>query len=175
MDEPSRWARRTSTLAYVSGGIVVLSAVLLGVRLALGPPVSNPDHPSRLIVEFLDTLGSASVAPVTYAFHQLYTRESKRLGGVAMLLGFTSSVMGATLNGLFLLGVFEFGQGLGVTLAFFAGLAVQGSWLILAGLAAQKGGKLPRGLLMGVIGAIGYPIWAIWIGWRSVHPRLRAA
>ena len=157
-------------LAYASGVIVVLAAVLLAVRLALGPPVSDPAHPSRLVVEFLDVLGSVIVAPVAYTFHQLYTRSSPRLGSAAMILGFASSAVGTILNGLFFWGVFEFGTGLWVNVAFFGGLAIQGAWLVLGGVVAQGVGSLSRGTLMGIVGAVGYPIWAIWIGWRASHP-----
>jgi hypothetical protein len=166
----SPWPRRTSSAAYASALLSLLAFGLLGVRVALGPPVSDPTHPSRLVVESLDALGAASVAPVAYAFHQLYTRFAPTLGILAMGLGITASGVQTALDFLFLLGVLQFGAGAWVTIAVFGGLALQGAWLILAGNTAEKNGRFPRGTLVGVVGAIVYPLGAIWIAWRASHP-----
>ena len=169
MPDQTPMPRWMPPLAYASAVVFVLSVALLAVRLALGPPVSSPTNPSRLIVESLDAISSASIAPLAYAFHQAYTRSSPALGRIAMWLGIASSMMQTFTSGLFLADVAQFGMGLWVNGTFVAGLLPEVAWLALGGSVAQSTGRLPRGALMGIVGATlaGYPVWAVWLGRRA--------
>jgi hypothetical protein len=103
--------------------------------------------------------------PLAFALHRLVQARSPILSTAAMLAGVAGMVAIIVLQYLLVTGALTFEQQIGPVAVAFLAVAV---WLVVTGYLGRSTGRLPRSLLMSILGAsyIGYPIWAFWLGRR---------
>jgi len=189
MDE-NRLFRVAGWAAYVSGGISILALIMLILFFSVGEPFGYLSDFTGGVVFRLSML---PLALLMHRLVRPQYRGISLLAFIVGVLSMLANVISATLVILKGLGTVNFpepipgGGPYGLTLYAQFGI---GTWLVAAGILVLVSRKLPPllawigilaglGLIVGSIGillgvtlaaaafllaAIGYPIWAIWLG-----------
>lgn len=155
-------ARSAGWLAYISAAIVTADLAVSILFVTQGWVGPGP-HSHSILVESLDVLAALSALALALYLYRLWHSNVTSLFRVFLLVGIVGGLYMAVLHALFVLEVLWFSDSFG---AFLLGLLVYAIWTVGIGYYLQTRGHVPHSLLMSVLGAtaIGYPVWAYWLG-----------
>lgn len=116
-----------------------------------------------VFIESLDVLSALLVLVLALALYELFRRTAATPARAVLLLGIGGGLYVAVLHALFVLEVLWFSD---AVLAFLLGLLFYAIWILGIGYYLGKEHHMRHSLLFSILGAtaIGYPIWAIWLG-----------
>lgn len=189
---PSLLFRLAGWAAYLSAAANIAGAVTLVLFFSVGEPFGTMN-------DILSSVIALSMIPLALALHQLGRTVSVSGSLLAAGGALVSMVVAAGVSALLVARLITFAQSYLPTLTAFGMI---GAWLVLANLLTRASGGLPWGLIWlgvsagvgymlstvgfylggqnylllaagGLLAAITYPIWAIWLGRVLLSNRFR--
>lgn len=159
----SALARRTAELSAVTAAAGVVFLSLMFVSFAVGEPATA--RALGRVNDVLILVAYPLAVPSLLTLRQVIRAGAPLQADLATAIGLAAVAAIAVLQWLLVAEVLSFEQQVGpVSVALLA----FGASLVLLGDAGRRGGALPDGRRMGVVGAtyVGYPLWAWWVARR---------